>query len=258
MADIQTRRGRQVAGIPRAEPAHPEFWRDAWVFVLLPLGVSAGLIFGYFSGVEWLQNLVAPGWNREFGLLESLQHLLLLGCVVLAALLARGERRGIWRIGFALVALGSLFVFLEELDYGLHYYEALAGVPEAERASVRGLHNLRTSGGSEIATLIKRASDAAMILLFVLLPFIGPRLRLGSLGALIPRRPFALLMIVALCISNFAHYLDDAGWPHNSSLGSAMGEFRELLVYYVAFLYLAGLRRPGRSQGSGAARGTPR
>lgn len=251
MTDIQTRAGRQV-GSARAGHAQPGFWRDAWVFVLLPLGVSLGMIFGYFSGVEWLQNVVAPAWNREFGVLENLQHLLLLGCVVLAALLARDERRGMWRAGFVFVGLVSLFVLLEEIDYGLHYYEALAGVPEAERAGVRNLHNLHTSSGTEVATLIKRVSDAAMILVFVLLPFVGPRLRLGSLSALIPRRPFALLMIVALCVSNLAHYLDDSGWPHNHSLGRSMGEFRELLIYYIGFLYLVELRR--RMQAPEAAR----
>ena len=123
--------------------------RDVFLYALLPLCVSLALIFAYFSGIRILQEVVAPARNREFGLLENLQHLLLLGCVVPAMLLAWRERRPGFRIFFGLIGIAALFAFVEEIDYGLHYYEAVANVPPAERAVVRNLHNIRTGTGEE-------------------------------------------------------------------------------------------------------------
>ena len=90
-----------------------------------------------------------------------------------------------------------------------------------------------------------------MIFFFMLLPFLSARLRLGGWQPLIPRRAFALLMVLSWALSRLVHHLDDAGWPHNGSLSFTMGEFRELLVYYIGFLYIGGTWLRARAAAAG-------
>lgn len=217
--------------------------RAAMRHVALPLLVLGSLIGAYFSGIEWMGQVVAPVPNREFGALETLQHLLLLAFAVLVARLAwRASRRG-ERVLFGVVALGAVFVLLEELDYGLHFYEALAGVPPEERARIRNLHNIRRGSGDELADAIKRGADVVIALYFVAFPLLASRIRNERVRALVPSRWLIATLAVAFVASRVAHALDDAGAPSNGSLAKALGEFRELGTYYAWFLYAASLWR---------------
>jgi hypothetical protein len=58
---------------------------------------------------------------------------------------------------------------LEEIDYGLHYYDGLAGVSR-ERMGTRNLHNIGQATGG-----IKAVADAGMAVLFVVIPLAGRR-----------------------------------------------------------------------------------
>ena len=52
--------------------------RNLFLHLTLPALVGAGLVGMFFSGVGWVQSLVVPVVNREYGLLENLQLVLLL------------------------------------------------------------------------------------------------------------------------------------------------------------------------------------
>ncbi|MEX0876072.1 MAG: hypothetical protein WD114_01315, partial [Phycisphaerales bacterium] len=75
----------------RTDRFRPDPVKVFWYF-LLPMGVSGLLLAMYFSGVRVLESVVSAPylesvhWNsrREFGLLENLQHLILLGVAAVA------------------------------------------------------------------------------------------------------------------------------------------------------------------------------
>ena len=98
------------------------------IFFILPLGLGLGLLGMYFSSNLVLQRLVSPKlpplnvdlW-REFGLLESLQVLFLLAIVAISTVAVFRKKTRLERTGFLVIALVSLFVLLEETDYGLTY-----------------------------------------------------------------------------------------------------------------------------------------
>jgi len=223
----------------------PTTWsyrRALLLYAILPLGVSLVLVAMYFSGSSWMQAFVAPDFNREFGALETLQHLALLATALLLGRLAWKSTLQPERALFVVGALGMTFILLEELDYGLHFYEALAGIPESERAAVRNVHNLKRGSGDELADLMKRAADVVMVLYFCVLPFARHRVKRPRLRAFVPSRWSFVLLAGTFLVSRLAHYLDDAGHGAGGSLTKAIGEFRELGVYVLWFLYVLSLR----------------
>ncbi|MDJ0976505.1 MAG: hypothetical protein QNJ98_18750 [Planctomycetota bacterium] len=217
--------------------------RTVLVHVALPAGVLLALVGMYFSGSHVLQEAVAPAVNREFGILETLQHLLLVAFGILVARLAWRAPRGIERVLFSVATAGAIFMFLEEIDYGLHYYEALAGVDPADRATVRNLHNIRRGSGDELADIIKKAGDLLVLVWFVVLPLIAPRLKSPLLRRLAPSRWLIATVAVAFLASRLAHAIGDTGAPTNGALDKALGEFRELGTYYAWTLYAFALHK---------------
>ncbi|MCP3917026.1 MAG: hypothetical protein GY711_15880 [bacterium] len=204
--------------------------RDLILYVLLPAVIGAALLAAYFSGVDSWMSAVAPPANREYGALENLQNLVLLLAAWTAWRASRGvagRARAIWTV----VAVGSLFVLLEELDFGLHYYESLAGVEESERAEVRNLHN--QYGASHY---LKRVVDPAMGVFFLVLPLVALRKGRAGWRRFVPHVLSPLTLLLSVAVSKTAHFGEDA-WSHNDALRSNLSEFRELFVYYLWFLY---------------------
>ncbi|MGP1345764.1 MAG: hypothetical protein ACTS3F_03740 [Phycisphaerales bacterium] len=214
-----------------------------WYFTL-PAAVSAALLAMYFSGVPLLENIIAAphvtsvpwhdvpvGWHsrRELGLVENLQHLFILAVVILAARAAFTHSSRFVRATMALVALAALLLLLEELDYGLHYYDIITGRPGEEQPAVRNLHNQ-----GDFNTILKSGSNAAMILVFGIAPFALAKVRNKWVRYFTPDPYMALLLIVALLVRTVAHTL------HRRDMGygfDGMSEFREVIVYYTGLVY---------------------
>jgi hypothetical protein len=213
------------------------------VFVVVPVLLNLVLMVLYFGPWELGSRIIAPAlprmrWDswREFGLLESLQNLYLLTIVVCGLVVAwRSDRRWQKWLG-AVVAVGSAFVLLEEIDFGLHYYEFLSGSLKPEDAT-RNLHNL----GDNLSSF-KLAMNLGAGVLFVLVPILGWRLRRrSSLVAYLSTDLWYLLaFVIMLAASALAHPLEDAGLG-NDSLSGNMSEFREHNIYYLALVYFLDL-----------------
>jgi len=217
--------------------------RDLILYLALPAAVGALLVAMFFSGVGWMQSLVVPVVNREYGLLENLQIVLLLAMAWVGWRSARRAERGLDRAGWRALSAFALFVLLEEIDFGLHYYESLARVPSAERATVRNLHNQEG-----VLRWMKLAVDSTLALFFVVLPWAGRRIQQPTVRWLMPSRWLTATLLLSVLVSKVAHYGTDHGWPTNGSIESNISEFRELFTYYIFLLYLfdLGLRRPLR------------
>ncbi len=210
----------------------------AILYVLVPATVTIALMACYFSGVQVLQSLVSPAYNREFGLLESLQHLILL---VLIVILVRGLRNRTSRLeqrvlGIALA--GTILMLLEEVDYGLHLLDVMHDRrPDYEQ--MRNLHNLRST------KRLKQLSDIVMVLYFAVLPLVAPRVRQPWLRQLAPDRICILTLIVTGVLTNTATWIQDTTLQVGS-ISKNISEFTELNHYYLvaAYFYELTVHRP--------------
>ena len=211
------------------------------VYVIIPLILNLVLILAYFSGVPWLQRLVSPtvfgmhpDTGRELGLLENLQNGLLLAILVILAFGIQRKSEKIERLVFACLLVFSLFVFLEEIDYGLHYYEYARGVPFWRAAQIRNVHNI--SGTTKV---IKNLVDVGMGVLFVVLPLAFAKSTRPLFRYVTPDRFAIFTMIVMVCTSKLAHLLKDLDVGTRGSIHKNISEFRELTIYYLFVIYLA-------------------
>jgi len=220
-------------------------------FVFIPLLFNLILIGCYFSGIDFLQQIIAPtveglasnAW-REFGLLEQLQNLLLLAVVVILALSTKNMNSVLDRALLIGATLAFLFLFLEEIDYGIHYYELFIG--ENTGIEVRNWHNQKTNGEQNVKKL-KQLVDVLMFLLFIVLPLVKNKISVPFIQNIAPSRWFIAGFAVSLSCSNFAHFLDDQGLGiiamQEGNLTGNISEFRELSNYYFFMLYALQLHK---------------
>ena len=207
----------------------------------------------YFSGSYWLQQIIAPSLaglgmtqSREFGMLESIQNVLLISIVILLIMAVIQRKDIIEKLFFSLGLSAFTFLLLEEMDYGLHYYELIT--EQIQPMETRNWHN-QWNEGVENATRLKRVVDTINFLWFVVIPLLcltkaTGRFRLSKLRGLkfIPSPWFIVGFIIALLCSKVAHYLDDNGYSIiNGTAGNltdTIAEFRETSLYYLYLIYV--------------------
>ncbi len=214
-------------------------WGKHFVYWIAPSLAIGVMIAMYLSDVRWLMTLVAPEVNRELGLLEGLQNLGLLLIIGLTAWRSYRSEAALERGLFLVFVAGSLFMLLEELDYGTHYWWAIQGWEMDTRPTVN-IHNYQ---GDRYLDWFKKGGDALMVLWFVVFPWATLRSRNRWVRFLRPDRLFTLSLIAAALLSDAAHHLDDNFAPTPDYLTAAIGEFRELFTYYIWLLYLGTLTR---------------
>jgi len=216
------------------------------LYGVIPAVVSLALIGGYFSGVALLQHIVSPNLDlpnpnaaREFGLLENLQNVYLLAIIGICVVAAK-RRNGRFRMLFAGASLFVGFVLLEEIDYGLHYYEMATGVSSYDPEQIRNVHNI-----GETTRYVKRVADVILVLVFGLFPFVLRKNKNAFVRMVLPSPYSFLTLVVMLVMRSLAHGLQDLGVGNPGSIEKNLSEFREVNIYYLALVYVydIGLRR---------------
>ncbi|MCP4642031.1 MAG: hypothetical protein GY851_16430 [bacterium] len=244
------------------------------IYLVIPVAVSLVLLSMYFSGDIVLQRLVSPklpplppdSW-REFGILENLEHLILLGMFVVSCIGVVRKQNRIERYGFALLAAFTMFVFLEEIDYGTHVlaflrcpvsFQWFLPVAEWPRELISQIDlvaepvNIHNQAG--LTKIMKNLADLSVFGLFLVTPFVAGRVRNTWVRYLAPEK-YAVLTVIAIVILRcLTHALGDreeaavkaaqiAGNTARElgSISSNLSEFRELNVYYLFLVYLAGI-----------------
>lgn len=208
------------------------------LYWLFPSLVIAVLIAMYFSGSDALQQFVAPYPRREFGVLENIQNLVLIAIIVMSVMGFRRSVSGLQKVAYAGLAAFTLLLLLEEIDYGLHYWEAWHGKTWKERIRVRNLHNQ-----GDLTDAIKRVVDIGLVLFFVILPWFVKEKSNRWLKYITPSRYFTIAAVAMYVLSKTAHALNDAGVADfegatRPMLSSNISEFRELFLYYVGMIHL--------------------
>ena len=237
-------RDENMGAHPASRAIRPWSPASRWmIYLVIPLGVSTVLIAMYFSGVPLLQHIVTPEFeglhpdsNREFGLLENLQNVCLLIMVITAGIAVRNKESRLEKAAFLGIALFSLFVFLEELDYGLHFYEMAFGVHSYDAAEVRNIHNTY-----DLTNPMKHGALIGMMLLFVIFPLAFAESNRPLIRYITPDRFAIFTMVVMFLTRTLAHTLRDAGFGSGGSISHNISEFRELTTYYLFTVYLVDL-----------------
>jgi hypothetical protein len=220
-----------------------------WV---LPTAYVLALVVLYFAGGPVVRSVLVPEFNRELGLVESTQHLLILAVIWLCWRGFRQAQDGWERAGFVLALALATLQFLEEINYGQHYLMALQGVSRDEFTSTWSLHNR-----DGVSSRLKSLADLLITAWFVLLPMLAGRRAPAWLRYLAPPRLIIVTVLCALLVSKLAHLLNDADLLQDHRLGKSISEFREIFVYYIGLLYVHELVYRRRWPGWKGEHGTP-
>jgi hypothetical protein len=216
------------------------------LFIVLPSCLNIALIGLYFSGYTFAQQIAAPSVHglpfrswREFGLVEQLQNVFLLTIVVMFVInCARDDiaEKAMFLVGTLVI----LFLLLEEIDYGIHFYEYYVGHAADIANESRNWHNKNMAGKTNVAYL-KKIVDLTMVFWFVLMPIVSQKFNFAWLQKLIPSLWFLAGFAISLLFASLAHYLQDLSLDVidgvKGNLAGNISEFRETTNYYLYLLY---------------------
>jgi hypothetical protein len=246
--------------------------RAKWaLYGVVPFILVVALQGMYFSGVLELQRLVCPklpplhpGAYREFGLLENAQNLLLLGILFVVISGLRRSVVPLQRLAFGLLALFTIFVLLEEIDYGTHIYRYFttpdvagwfepATTPEFQalvsktdfQSTPVNIHNR-----GDLTDIIKGVVSALMLGLFVVAPLLVERIKNPWIKYVIPDR-FMIVTVAVMVLTRLIargledldrHFIDLAASQGKvrevGAMANNLSEFREFVTYYAFLVYL--------------------
>ena len=178
-----------------------------------------------------MQELVAPSINREFGLLENFQLIFLMLCCLYSFKGWRKSKLPLDRWLFALMTFGFLFLFMEEIDYGLHYIELFND--REGSGEIRNLHNQKG-----VLSYMKKTIYLVVFVFFMIIPFLRSKLSNFKISNWIPSK---LIVITALCLtlwSQIAQFIYHSSIVTNNSLEKNISEYEELLIYYLFLVYV--------------------
>jgi hypothetical protein len=211
---------------------------------ILPSIILIPCIAVYFFDLYALREWIAPAINREFGFIENLQLLLLVLIFVMAV---KGMRRKkithekypyyTWLF----TAMAAVVIFLEEIDYGLHYYDYYAGKTQAQvvyQMTVEGkLRNIHNTG--KTTSVIKLMVYIGIVLLFVLLPLLPKKgiQKMPLLEYFTPSKYIIGTAITLFMLNQIVLYLNEIRYDKSLSLSGNVSEFEEVMTYYIFLLY---------------------
>jgi hypothetical protein len=202
----------------------------------LPVIVLVPQIIMYFSGIQWMVEIVCPSINREFGTIENLQLLILLYMTIICLLGAIRKQNKLEKTGFAFLTLFSLLVFFEEMDWGAHYIEYFSGEKRSFFSEITGVTNIHNQDYN--AKWFKRPVYLIMAALFIILPFFKERFKHPFFQYLSPKKMIVGTVIIALFSDLIPRFIVLWNIRPDAGLGTNIGEFSEVMVYYTFALYL--------------------
>jgi len=207
----------------------------------IPFSVLGALVAMYYSDVALLRRVVSPDFSwipldsrREFGVLESLQNLLLIGLVVVAVAGLR-RKRLLWeRLGLWMLLFGSVFMLLEETDYGLQY-ALLFPSDAATHEGIAGYFNIHRIGYTQ--TVLQHVAWFGMLTFFGAFAIAFAKSGSPLLRYIAPDRFSVLTILVVTALQELIWRLGDLVPVSHGSLSGREIEFTELGIYYLILLY---------------------
>ena len=198
-----------------------------WV---VPFVVLFTLMAFYFSQIPILMELVSPTRNWELGILENLQLLVILAIILLSAFAVARVEGSLLKLGFGLLALFSIFILLEEMDYGSHFgFENYF----LKYFGTSNIHNIDAN-----AKWYKRPIYLVITFLFFVAPYWNSSIQNRFIKYLIPPPRLILAAFVIFCADVIPRLIVFLKLRPDGGLGVNIGEFSELFIYYLFLLYV--------------------
>ena len=144
------------------------------ILFVIPCAINLIMVGMYFSGVPLLQFIMAPDLGpsvldrQEFGLLANLQnvYLVCMAGIGIAAIIKKPLP--LEKLAGVILMVFAIFVFLEEIDYGLHWIDLYKSTPPEEIITEqRNWHN-----EGERTSVMKDLVTGATVIIFVLGPLL--------------------------------------------------------------------------------------
>lgn len=211
--------------------------KNFYYWILPLVSVSILVLFNY-SGISFLKTLVSPEINREFGILENLQLVVIALIFGITLTAISKKRQFIENLGYAFLSLLFLLAFLEEIDYGIHYYEYFFNSGVEDKTIVRNLHNQ-----GENNYYLRQATYVVMVICFVVLPLTKNKIDIPFIQYFCADKLIVASFAVYLFVGQIARLLPKWGMEVNESLRGNHQEFEELTFYYIILLYLFEISR---------------
>jgi len=199
-----------------------------------PTFIGGILVAMHFSGVAWMQTFISPDTHRELGAPENIQNLIILSVIIIAI---QGARRKTWKIekiAFVIVAAVSLFLLLEEMDYGRHLYRYFIDPSFGWR--IWNVHFMQQGLLSKILLVVVYT---VLPLFFCALPLVARKSSNPWVKYLSPE-PYSIGTVLGmLLVSQTSQFLNHLDMYAELSLrsGMIMSEFGEAFVHLLFFLY---------------------
>ena len=214
-------------------------FRTHFIYWILPTLVTLVCILIYFYDFFSASEIVSCAFDREFGILENLQLLVILITAFIAARGARLKKIKLEKYIFYSIAVAVLvFFFLEEIDYGLQFYEFITDNKVYTQYGSEKIRNIHSNGKN--TNILKLVSYGIIVLFFVLLPMLGAFRKNNSpfLQYITPTVYIIYPVISLFLLNQFAFYLYEQDFHTNRSLDGNVSEFEELMFYYIILLYI--------------------
>lgn len=210
--------------------------REHLLYWIIPFSVLSVFILFYFSGVDALIHFICPPINWEWGALENIQLLLILSILVISVY-AVNKKKDIWvRSGFIFIASFSLFILLEEMDYGTHFVQLIkGGEKHSYLKDLTGFSNIHNQNDN--AKYYKRAVYIVMLLIFVIAPFLRKSINNRYISYIIPQPRILTIAATCVVIDLVPRLLVKLNIFVDGGLGVNIGEFSEVMVYYIFLIY---------------------
>jgi hypothetical protein len=208
------------------------FW-----YWILPVFLLSTLMIFYFSGVPFLVELIAPKANWEWGLLENIQLSVILVISGLSLFAFFKKTALLQRLLFGSLFFFSIFIALEEIDYGAHFIQYFRGEQTSFLLERTGMLNIHNQGNNN--TLFRRTAYGLMMIVFAISPFLNKKFFHPLIEYLIPKPRMLLVVMLFLLFYWVPRYLVRSETFEPGVLGFAnIGEFTELMVYFSFLLYV--------------------
>jgi hypothetical protein len=207
--------------------------RDHFLYWGFPIILSLLLMICYFRGPNWLQELAASSYNREFGLVENAQNAILLCTIYLAFRLLKISDYKWPKIFYLLIFFAVVFTFLEEIDYGFHYINYLNDADARQRGINHNIHNL-----PDVNNQIRLIFYILIAIFVIILPYISSSRLPSLLVHFVADIRLQLTVLAFLVISKMAGIFNDLSHYTNLALDGNISEFEELPLYYLLMVYV--------------------
>ncbi|HEX8334689.1 MAG TPA: hypothetical protein VF622_18845 [Segetibacter sp.] len=215
--------------------------RIHFVYWILPTLITLKCILIYFFNFFGSSHIISPEVNREFGILENLQLLLIIIILLIAIRAVRLKENKPEKYLFSFIAALSLFFLFEEIDYGLHYYELFSD--NIKNTTIRNIHN-----NGKITSVFKMTAYIILVVFFGIFPLISAKIkqRVPFLNYIGPSKNIVSATISLFVLNELAFYLYHQNFHSNRSLDGNVSEFEEFMTYYIVMLYIMELANTGK------------